>query len=214
MDQESGYQWVAVRSVMISCRLLFYFWTNLPQVWWPRGAGITHLSERCRWPNNFNSICNNNSVRQIKIKKFGLDSFLAKTLTLSFVVEMATVTGMCMQPTRMDILALCMTMVGEQMKQTLCAGIYIHILKRSLVIDQKFLVFRQLGFQGDGSYHTGSYYGSVEDRFAMVNVDCRGTESYLQDCSYSPDGGWGMDDGAGVYCWDSSTIPPSSTRSK
>ena len=78
MDQESGYQWVAVRSVMISYRLLFYFWTNLPQVWWPREAGITHLSERCRWPNNFNSLCNNNSVRQIKLKQIWTGFFFSQ----------------------------------------------------------------------------------------------------------------------------------------
>ena len=77
-------------------------------------------------------------------------------------------------------------------------------------IDQKIFVFRQLGFMV-GVYYTGSHYGSVEERFAMMNVNCRGTESYLQDCSYSADGGCGRDDGAGVYCYDLSTYPPSSS---
>ena len=111
MDQESGYQWVAVRSVMIS----FSLFINLPQVWWPRGARITHLSERCRWLNNsnFNSLYNNFKVGQININcELGFYLFQA-LLALSFVVGMVTDLETCMHKTPMDILALFVMITGE-----------------------------------------------------------------------------------------------------
>merc|ERR1719341_1203980 len=64
------------------------------------------------------------------------------------------------------------------------------------------VVCRQLGF-GSGIYKIGSHYGTVSTSdFAMDNVNCSGSENYLQDCPYTATDDCGTSEGAGVHCYD------------
>jgi len=78
------------------------------------------------------------------------------------------------------------------------------------------VVCRQLGYHGQATAHANSHWGSVSSVFAMDDVSCSGSESYLQDCSYNTNENCGPDEGAGVYCYrddfsPSPTYPPRST---
>ncbi|XP_019639400.1 PREDICTED: neurotrypsin-like [Branchiostoma belcheri] len=65
------------------------------------------------------------------------------------------------------------------------------------------VVCRQLGFRGGAIRAVGeSWFGSGTGRYALDNVECRGTESRVQDCAHL---GWGQnncrpDEAAGVIC--------------
>ena len=91
---------------------------------------------------------------------------------------------------------------GQNEANVVCR--YIHIKETRtyllLVFEHRIFVFRQLGYSG-GRARTGSYYGSVSGDFAMDDVVCSGTESYLQNCEYSTTDNCGTDDGAGVECY-------------
>merc|ERR1719341_1034005 len=64
------------------------------------------------------------------------------------------------------------------------------------------VVCRQLGF-GSGIYKIGSHYGTVSTGdFAMDDVNCSGSENYLQNCSYQTTDDCGTSEGAGVHCYD------------
>jgi len=72
------------------------------------------------------------------------------------------------------------------------------------------VVCRQLGFNSGGIPHGGSYYGSVDNDFAMDTVSCSGSETTIQECSYSTTEDCGSFEGFGVYCY-SDNIPSSSS---
>jgi len=62
------------------------------------------------------------------------------------------------------------------------------------------VVCRQLGFSY-GNPHGGSYYGSVSNDFAMDSVSCSGSETTIQECSYSTLENCDYYEGFGVYCY-------------
>jgi len=62
------------------------------------------------------------------------------------------------------------------------------------------IVCRQLGFRS-GNPHRGSFYGSVSNDFAMDSVSCSGSETSIQECSYSTTDDCSYDEGFGVYCY-------------
>nr|XP_054774380.1 deleted in malignant brain tumors 1 protein-like [Lytechinus pictus] len=51
------------------------------------------------------------------------------------------------------------------------------------------VVCSQLGFRGESSYVGGAFYGQGTGRIWLDDVQCRGTESSLEDCSHL---GWGI----------------------
>ncbi|CAH1247163.1 PRSS12 [Branchiostoma lanceolatum] len=65
------------------------------------------------------------------------------------------------------------------------------------------VVCRQLGFRGGAIRAVGeSWFGSGSGRYGLDNVECRGTESRVQDCAHL---GWGQNncrpnEAAGVIC--------------
>lgn len=76
------------------------------------------------------------------------------------------------------------------------------------------VVCRQLGFIGGVKVEDSSVYGPAPDRIWLDEVDCDGTEEYLEDCGHY---GWGVTDcshheDVGLRC--TAPAPPSSTSSE
>jgi len=65
------------------------------------------------------------------------------------------------------------------------------------------VVCRQLGYLGGGKAVSGSYFDPVSSEHSMNEVNCRGSETYLQECSYSVPAYCASDEGAGVTCYES-----------
>ena len=62
------------------------------------------------------------------------------------------------------------------------------------------VVCRQLGYARGDAYQN-SHWGSVPSHFAMDDVDCRGDERYLQECTYNTSENCESNEGAGVHCY-------------
>jgi hypothetical protein len=57
-----------------------------------------------------------------------------------------------------------------------------------------------MGFRGASSVTSNSHFGTVPETFSYSNVQCKGSESTLQDCPHSTyDSCYGYE-GAGVIC--------------
>ena len=59
-----------------------------------------------------------------------------------------------------------------------------------------------MGFAIVGSVSYESYFGDVDENFAMDTTDCIGTESDLNDCPYDPTDDCDGTEAAGVSCYE------------
>ena len=74
------------------------------------------------------------------------------------------------------------------------------------------MICKQLGYPRAIRFTRESEFGQVSPDFAMDNVDCRGAESSILDCTYLTEDNCGAGEGAGVVCDDLTTNTNSTTE--
>ena len=69
-------------------------------------------------------------------------------------------------------------------------------------INDANVVCRQLGFVSAIAVYSKSHFGQVNSSFSIINLNCSGKETQIQECPHNTQtsANCGVNDGAGVEC--------------